>query len=396
MVLCYDYNKEKIMKKRCRIVFTGDIGFSRYMLDKWKDDELLSPDILKYFNDADHVVANVEGALYSGEDLSNRGVFFHCMNPEVSNFLKKINADILNIANNHIMDAGLEGLLSTIDIADKIDAMTIGAGINDLQASKPIYLNKAGGIGMFSVAYMSECIPADKNNPGVFRWDDMKLIEKRIKEIKKNNSWCIMVVHGGEEFADLPNPYTRDRYIEYLKMGADIIVGHHPHVVENYELFDNKAIFYSLGNFIFDTDYQRAHPYTDKGILLAIDLDDDSFDFDALAIRIDRNKERLYKSDIPDIFTDIQEKDYRLLSPLSSKMFLEEEKKRMIFLEPEKFKNASKEDFMIYFYSKDVEGYDKGSHMDLRLVVENAAKADNKDYLLSDKKDVIRYILREN
>ena len=381
-------------KELCTITFTGDISFDRYMLSKWEDENLLSKDIFDFLNESDYVVANVEGALYSADDLNNRGVFFHSMNPLAANFLNKINANIWNIANNHIMDAGIEGLINTISLANKSNYQTIGAGINDIEASKPIYINKASGIGVFAVAYMSECIPADKNNPGIFRWDDLDLINKRIKQIKENNRWCIIVSHGGEEFADLPNPYTRDRYLKYLQLGADIVVAHHPHVVENYELFDDKAIFYSLGNFIFDTDYQRAHPYTDTGVLLKLIFSDDSFNFESMGIKIDRNNERIIKCDLPAIYTNITEKDYKLLSPLSSKMFLKEEIKRMKFLEPERFNNASKEDIYKYFNSEDIEGYDKGSHMDLSLVLKNAIKVKDKDYLLSDKKDVVDYILR--
>lgn len=99
-------------------------------------------------------------------------------------------------------------------------------------------------------------------------------------EIKEKCRWCVIVVHGGEEFASLPNPYTRVRYLKYLELGADVVVGHHPHVTENYELFeDGKVIFYSLGNFIFDTDYQRAHPYTDEGALLKLIFTEEKVDF---------------------------------------------------------------------------------------------------------------------
>ena len=116
---------------------------------------------------------------------------------------------------------------------------------------KPVYLDEAGGIGMFCVAYQAECIPATATEPGIFRWDDLDLIAKRIAEIKSRCRWCVIVSHGGEEFTSLPSPYTRDRYLKFLELGADVVVAHHPHVPENYELFDNgKAIFYSLGNFV--------------------------------------------------------------------------------------------------------------------------------------------------
>ena len=139
--------------------------------------------------------------------------------------------------------------------------MAFGAGLNEVEASEPVYLDEAGGIGMFGVSYTAECIPATATEPGIFRWDDMAYIEKRIKEIKAKCRWCVVVAHGGGEFTSLPSPYTRDRYLKYLELGADVVVGHHPHVPENYELFDDgKAIFYSLGNFIFDTNYQQVAP----------------------------------------------------------------------------------------------------------------------------------------
>ena len=62
-------------KKQTSIVFTGDIGFDRYMDRKWEDDQLLSQDVLDYFHSADHVCANVEGALIDAEDDGSRGVF---------------------------------------------------------------------------------------------------------------------------------------------------------------------------------------------------------------------------------------------------------------------------------------------------------------------------------
>ena len=170
------------------------------------------------------------------------------------------------------MDAGAKGMESTLAIAKAMGCQTVGAGMNVAEASSPVYLPEAGGIGMIAVGYQPSCIPAKEAAPGCFDWGDFFRIEARIKEIKEKCRWCIVIVHGGEEFAAIPGPYTRERYMRYLDMGADIVVGHHPHVAENYELFDGgKAIFYSLGNFIFDTDNQRKHLYTDVGLLLPFD-----------------------------------------------------------------------------------------------------------------------------
>ena len=100
------------MKKTTSIVFTGDIGFDRYMDRKWEDPELLSQGVLDFFHSADHVCANVEGALIDAVDDGSRGIFFHNMNPEATKVLKQMGADIWSIGNNHTMDAGREGILS--------------------------------------------------------------------------------------------------------------------------------------------------------------------------------------------------------------------------------------------------------------------------------------------
>lgn len=384
-------------KKTCSLVFTGDIGFDRYMDRRWEDPALLSREILDFFKTGDHVVANVEGALIDAVDDGSRGVFFHSMNPAATCVLKDMCADIWNISNNHIMDAGREGLESTLAIAKEMGAKTIGAGVNNKMASEPVYLEEAGGIGMFGVAYMTECIPSSETEPGVFRWDDEAYIAKRIQEIKEKCRWCIVVSHGGEEFADMPNPYTRDRYLRYLEMGADIVVAHHPHVPENYETFDNgKAIFYSLGNFIFDTDYQRAHPYTDIGVLLRLDLTETDFSFEAIGTKIVRGEERIEKGSLPGIFTDIRAEEFEKLSPWGAAVFIEEERKKMIYLEPERFKEASEEIWNNYFFSTEPDGYDKGAHMDLAIVVPYAKTASEEAWNASKLEQVKKYLKRQS
>ena len=382
-------------KKKCSIAFTGDIGFDRYMDKRWTDPGLLSKQVLDFLRDSDHVVANVEGALYEGEDTQGRGVFFHTMNPEATCVLEAIKSDVWNISNNHIMDAGLEGLVSTRKIASEMGCRTIGAGVNEREASEPVYFEEAGGIGMFGVAYMKECIPAGKEEPGVFRWDDLNLISERIKEVKKAHRWCVIVAHGGEAFADLPNPYTRDRYLKYLELGADLVVAHHPHVPENYETFaDGKAIFYSLGNFIFDTDYQRAHPYTDIGVLLKVHFTEETMTFEAKGTKIIRGEERIEEGPLPAIFADVREDEYRLLSPLASSVFMEEERKKMIYLEPERFANASQEVWDAYYFSTEPDGYDEGAHMDLSVIVPYAALAEKEDWKRSKLTKVVAYLFR--
>ena len=383
-------------KDKTSIVFTGDIGFDRYMDHRWEDDALLSQPILDFFHGADHVAANVEGALIDAVDDGSRGVFFHAMNPAATKVLKDMHADIWCVGNNHTMDAGKEGVISTRKIAQEMGCLTIGAGLNEVEASEPIYLDEAGGIGMFGVAYMAECIPATATEPGIFRWDDMDYIKKRIDEVKAKCRWCVIVSHGGEEFTSMPSPYTRDRYLRFLELGADVVVAHHPHVPENYELFpDGKAIFYSLGNFIFDTNYQRAHLYTDVGVLLKLIFTEEKLDFEAMGIQIVRGPEKIVEAPLPDIFTNIPAGEYALLSPLAAKAFVAEDMRKMIYLEPDRFTNAPQAVWDGYFFSTEPDGYFEGAHMDFNVIVPFSKTAEEGAWKYSKLDKVKAYILRQ-
>lgn len=379
-------------------VFTGDIGFDHYMDKKWEDPNFLDGEVLDFLHSADHVVVNVEGALSKGEKkVAPNGVLslMHSMDPEVTTFLRKIGADVWNIANNHIMDAGPVGMSDTLMEAKKNNARTIGAGMDIFEAATPIYFEEAGGIGMFGVGYQRGCKKATEDMPGSLSWSDMDTIKKVISEIKSKCRWCIVVAHGGEEFTSLPSPYTRQRYMDYLEMGADIVVGHHPHVPMNYETVGNKVIFYSLGNFVFDTDYQRAQFNTEKGIFVKLDFDENKFGFEPFGIRIDREEERIVKGSLPLIFKDVQGEDYDLLEPLSAKAFLEATKKQQKYLYPDKYMNATEEDWVENFMQPLRSGRVPGEALDFHIICPIAEKEKEKQWMKSNQEDVKKYILEQ-
>ena len=174
------------------------------------------------------------------------------------------------------------------------------------------------------------------------------------------------------------------------------MVASHPHVPENYELFDNgKAIFYSLGNFIFDTDYQRVHLYTDIGVLLKLKFTEESMDFEAMGVKIVRGEERIVETDLPDVFTNIPAEEYELLAPLSAKAFVVEDMRKMIYLEPERFTNAPQEIWDGYFFSEEPDGYFEGAHMDFNIIVPFSKKADEELWKQSKLEKVKEYILKQ-
>ncbi len=386
------------MKRETKLVFTGDIGFDHYMDHKWEDPELLTPEVTGLFQDADHVIINLEGAL-AGKEIERvhcgEERLLHTIDPAAVCVLKNMRADIWNLVNNHMMDAGSAGLEMTLKRAAEFGAHTIGAGMNIEEAARPVYLDEAGGIGLFGVGYRRGCKPAGEDTAGCFLWHEMERIQKTISEIKSRCRWCILVAHGGEEFTALPSPYTRDRYLQYLAMGADIIVGHHPHVPMNYELVGEKAIFYSLGNFIFDTDYQRAQFHTEEGIVLSLSFTEDAWAFQADGIRVDREKERIVSAELPRIFVDVPEAEYKLLSPLSVKMFVAATRRQQIFLYPERFKHATEEEWLEHFMDPKRSGRVIGEGLDFQVLLPIAEKADEGKWKESSLEDVKQYILEQ-
>ncbi len=318
-----------------KIAFTGDIAFSKYYKEKARDLSIVGDEIADFLNDTDHGVFNVEGAVC---DPTHAGQFVHTNDPACIPQLNRLSADIWNLANNHMLDAEAPGCAETIRHAHENGAQTIGAGANIEEASKPVIISSSGGIGILSATRTSDSHRAGKNTAGCFFADETELIKEKIIEIKKTCRWCVMVVHAGKEFCDMPDKDMRKFFRSFLDMGADVIVGHHPHVPQNYEKIGDKYIFYSLGNFIFDTDYQRAQAHTDTGVLLKLFFTEDTVSFEAIGTLIDRSTGHISKAPLPAVFRQLEDKDYAVLEPYFSMRFVEHEKKRFIFLFPEKYK----------------------------------------------------------
>ena len=179
-------------------------------------------------------------------------------------------------------------------------------------------------------------------------------------------------------------------------MGADIVVAHHPHVPMNYETIGNKTIFYSLGNFVFDTDYQRSQHYTDAGILLKLRFAGQHYSFEAMGIRIVRGDERIEEAPVPDIFEDVPEEEYNLLLPLSVKAFIAATKRQLIFLNPGEFSSSTdgkkwKENFMQPLRS----GRVPGETLDFHILCPIAEEAEKGAWKTSRKKKIVSYILNQ-
>ena len=329
------------------IGFTGDIAFSKYFKDRYNEPDLLDPLIEQYLRTCDHVVANVEGPVYRCDPAGFK-TLVHASDPDARLWLKNLGADIWNLCNNHIADCFADGLAGTLACAAENGSVCLGAVLDKTSVAQPYYLPEEDGIGFVSCCYDSRMTHRAKESVGILLWSDEDEVRRQIETVKERARWCIVVAHGGNEFTDLPEPWNRDRYLRYLEYGADIVVAHHPHVVQNYETIDGKVIFYSLGNFVFDTDYQRDHAHTELGQLLRVHIDGDRFTWDGMSVRIDRTHHRIETSEPHPIFRNIPVQSYERLWPVAARSALAAQNKIELYEDREKFATYTPEEWLAF------------------------------------------------
>lgn len=192
--------------------------------------------------------------------------------PNDAKALKECGFDILNLANNHTMDYGRKGIIDTISILGNNNIKTIGAGKNSKLARKPVFIEVSGNvIGFLGYsAFPSEGYTYLANKPDVAQVDLSRLAHE-VKGAKSRCDILIVSFHWGYEFENYPSESQKETAHMAIENGADIIVGHHPHVLQGMEFYMDKPIFYSIGNFIFDRQEQKG---TDETIILGVKIID--------------------------------------------------------------------------------------------------------------------------
>jgi poly-gamma-glutamate capsule biosynthesis protein CapA/YwtB (metallophosphatase superfamily) len=234
-----------------RLSAVGDISFEGSEADRTSID--CFGDVTSVFQDADLVVGNLECALVqTGEATSGKCVLRG--SPEWASTLKSAGIGVVSLANNHIMDYGKQGLLSTIETLRRAGVRHVGAGTNRHEARSPLFLDAAGRrialLGRTAVIVSSPSY-AGENDPGVAFLDP----DETATAIRSSGSQAdlvILLVHWGMEEYSYPSPTQRQLARQLADAGADVILGHHPHVLQGIEFYGPAVIAYSLGNFIFN------------------------------------------------------------------------------------------------------------------------------------------------
>ena len=279
--------------EKTTIGFSGDLSFSGYFADSYTDNGLLDDGIKAFLCGNDYNVINYESPVTPCRVTKKRRLA-HRSAPEALDFVKNnIPNPVLSFANNHMMDYGPIGVVDTMDSCKQRGIDYIGIGLNVTEASRYVVLGDEVKVGVLAVEYKKHLIATELNG-GPLHESSTDVIKRRLKQLKACTDYVVVVYHGGEEFLHTPMPYTRRQLKEYLAWGADVVVAHHPHVVQGFEpVGKNKMIFYSLGNFVFDTNYQRVQDDTDNGMLLRLSFGKNGFTYEALPTHIDRENKRV-------------------------------------------------------------------------------------------------------
>lgn len=255
-------------------LFAGDImldrGVRNSVVKNFNNDYSALFEKLDMLKKDDIVFANLEGvASDKGKDIGN--LYSFRMNPSIIPALSGAGINILSVANNHIGDWGRLAYIDTLGRLKENEILYTGGGMNIDEAQKPVILEKYGiKIGFLGFSDKGpEFMKADKESAGILLANNPDF-DEIIKNASKQVDYLIVSFHFGEEYQTKHNKRQEDLAHKAIEDGAKIVIGHHPHVVEDTEVYKNGYIAYSLGNFIFDQSWSEP---TMQGMLLELKLD---------------------------------------------------------------------------------------------------------------------------
>ena len=269
------------------VVFTGDILLDRgvrRVINRHGVDHLFSDGIDSIFRSAQVVVGNLECPATKIEAPVQKLYIFRG-EPEWLITLRKHGITHLNLANNHSIDQGREGLIDTRNNITKAGMISIGAGQNMSEAAEPVLLasspRKVWLVASLRLALENYAYLTDK--PCVSQ-EPMDSLLNRVHRLRKADSTAVIIVslHWGGEHTLQPVSSQRWDARQLIRAGADVLICHHTHTLQTIEEFHGKKIYYSVGNFIFD----QPKPLNSRACMVQLKVSDHDIKTETIPIDI--------------------------------------------------------------------------------------------------------------
>ena len=256
-----------------KMIFASDFAPIRGFAPLMKaDPEAVYGDLLPLLKKSDCNIVNLESPLYSGGEFIVKSGAAFSGDPEDVAVLTAGNFRTAVCANNHTFDRGDEGFFRTREtlLANRIAC--VGAGRDLREARKPhIFILNGLRIALCTISEGEDMRGATAASPGVRPWE-VEYLAKELRRVKKRCDVLIVSAHCGLEYQPFPSYYVYEAFKLWAEAGADLIVGHHPHVPQGMAKFGGVPAYFSLGNFAF---YQAVpYFYRKIGYMLEIELDD--------------------------------------------------------------------------------------------------------------------------
>lgn len=236
----------------------GDLGLGRYITTisrSKKDFSWIFQNVSLILKSNDFNLTNLESPIINNCPQSLTGSFIFCGDIKFLPYLRE-NKFIFNLANNHMFNYGQDGFDQTKNYLTQNQISYFYSHNPDTEFIK----KEINGITFGFLGY--DFITNPKLDPNQ--------IINTIKKYDNQVNWLIVSLHWGNEYLPKPEAWRVDLAHQLIDAGADIIHGHHPHVLQPTEIYKNKPIFYSLGNFIFDQSWSKETSSSEL-IILKVD-----------------------------------------------------------------------------------------------------------------------------
>lgn len=240
--------ENEIVDNQVELIFAGDVMLDRNIRQKAQQNGynfLIGSNLKAVLVDADHAVVNLEGPITSNQSVSVGSAVGSTRNyiftfpPETPEFLLDQNMTIVNVGNNHILNFGIEGLGETYALLDKAEINYFGnTGPSQPPDSSTFILSR----GDRSIGFVNY-------NQFISGGEEQAFAD--INKIKPLVDYIVLYAHWGNEYQQ-ENEVLITLAHKFVDAGVDLLIGSHPHIVTGHEIYNDKHIYYSLGNFIFD------------------------------------------------------------------------------------------------------------------------------------------------